>query len=93
MTRHARNGAHECAPYGGQTLKNAAGALSLATRFHGKSVVKISRPTGEKTMSRAVTENMATKADLSALEQRITIRLGGLIVAGVGILAALIKLF
>ena len=44
-------------------------------------------------MSRAVTENMATKADLSALEQRITIRLGGLIVAGVGILAALIKLF
>jgi len=48
-------------------------------------------------MSRAVTENMATKADLkaelSALEQRITIRLGGLIVAGVGILATLIKLF
>lgn len=48
------------------------------------------------TMSRAVSENMATKADLkaglSALEQRITIRLGGLIVAGVGFLAALIKL-
>ena len=41
-------------------------------------------------------KNMATKADLkaglSALEQRITIRLGGLIVAGVGFLAALIKL-
>lgn len=48
------------------------------------------------TMSRAVNENMVTKADLkaelSALEQRITIRLGGLIVAGVGFLAALIKL-
>ena len=48
------------------------------------------------TMSRAVSENMVTKADLkaelSSLEQRITIRLGGLIVAGVGFLAALIKL-
>lgn len=44
------------------------------------------------TMRRAVSENLATKADLAALEQRITIRLGGLIVAGVAFLAALIKL-
>ena len=44
------------------------------------------------TMRRAVGENLATKADLAALEQRITIRLGGLIVAGVAFLATLIKL-
>ena len=43
-------------------------------------------------MRRAVGENLATKTDLAALEQRITIRLGGLIVAGVAFLAALIKL-
>ena len=56
------------------------------------------------TMGRAMGENLATKADITALEQatdtkltalehRITVRLGGLTVAGVAFLATLIKLF
>ncbi len=54
------------------------------TEAHAEAIVS--------TMRRAVSENLATKADLAALEQRITIRLGGLIVAGVAFPAALIKL-
>ena len=34
-------------------------------------------------------ESLATKADLRDLEQRMTIRLGGLVAAGVAILAVL----
>lgn len=42
---------------------------------------------------RAVVDtNLATKQDLKELESRITIRLGGLIVAGVGVLAVLMRL-
>ncbi len=36
--------------------------------------------------------NLATKQDLKELESRITLRLGGLIVAGVGVLAVLMRL-
>lgn len=46
-----------------------------------------------------VDENLATKADiaelkrdLKELESRITIRLGGLIVAGIGVLAVLMQI-
>lgn len=35
--------------------------------------------------------NLATKQDLKELESRITLRLGGLIVAGVGVLAVLMR--
>jgi len=40
---------------------------------------------------RAVVEdNLATKRDLKELELRLTLRLGGLVVGGVGVLAAMI---
>ena len=50
--------------------------------------------------SEALETQLATKADIARLENRIeqmelrlTIKLGGLIAAGIGIIAALIKLF
>ena len=61
-------------------------------RFEGRRIGRIPRRSHRWTMRRAVGENLATRADLAALEQRITIRLGGLIVAGVAFLAILIKL-
>ena len=43
-------------------------------------------------MRSAVGENVATKADLRELEQRLMIRLGALLFAGLGLLFAALKL-
>ncbi len=43
-------------------------------------------------MRSAVSENVATKADLRELEQRLMIRLGTLLFAGLGLLFAALKL-
>ena len=40
----------------------------------------------------AALQPMASKADLAALEQRITMRLGTLVVAGIGLLAVFQKI-
>ena len=37
-------------------------------------------------------EGLATKADLEKLEQRMTIRLGGMLTVGLGVVVALLKL-
>ena len=39
-----------------------------------------------------IENNLATKRDLKELEQRLTIRLGGMLVVAVGVFAALVKL-
>lgn len=46
-----------------------------------------------ETVGSAINDNVATKTDLRELEQRMTIKLGTLIVAGVGFLALLDRLF
>ena len=40
-----------------------------------------------------IENNLATKRDLKEMEQRIVIRLGGLIIIAVGAVVALVKLF
>ena len=41
----------------------------------------------------AVRREMATKADLHALETRLTIRMGGMILGAVGLVLAILRLF
>jgi len=43
------------------------------------------------TIGTAIGDQVATKADLNMLEQRLTIRLGGLVVVGVVVLASLMQ--
>ena len=42
--------------------------------------------------ARLINEELATKRDLKELELRLTIRLGSMMVIGVGVVAALVKL-
>ena len=42
--------------------------------------------------AKLIDERLATKADLERLEQRLTIRLGGMLVVAVVVVAALVKL-
>ena len=42
--------------------------------------------------AKLIDERLATKADLERLEQRLTIRLGGMMVVAVGAVAVLVKL-
>jgi hypothetical protein len=39
------------------------------------------------------TEHLATKVDLVQLEQRLTIKIGSMMVVAIGIVAALVKLY
>jgi uncharacterized membrane protein YheB (UPF0754 family) len=40
-----------------------------------------------------MTDTLATKQDLADLERRMTVRLGGIMVGGIGVLSALVTLF
>ena len=44
-------------------------------------------------MAELVTEKLATKQDLQELESRMTIKLGGIVVASISLLVILMKLF
>ena len=46
-----------------------------------------------ETEFRTELKHLATKADLKALEMRLTIQLGGLMIAGFGIVIAVLKLW
>ena len=46
-----------------------------------------------ETEFRTELKHLATKADLKALEMRLTVQLGGLMVAGFGIVIAVLKLW
>ena len=43
-------------------------------------------------LSRLIKERLATKRDLKEMEQKLTIKLGAIMVIGVSVLAALVKL-
>ena len=45
-----------------------------------------------RTHARLIDEKLATKQDLKALELRLTLRLGSVMVGSVGVVAALVKL-
>ncbi len=42
-------------------------------------------------LASAMTESLATKQDLRDLELRLTLRLGAIVLAGIGIVSALVK--
>jgi len=43
-------------------------------------------------LASAMTDTLATKQDLRDLELRLTLRLGAVVLAGIGIVSALVKL-
>ena len=76
-----------------KALEQAIKAHELATRADIKELEQATRA-DIKTLDLALkAHEQATDTKLAALEHRITVRLGGLTVAGVAFLATLIKLF
>lgn len=68
-------------------------ALKLARSLREKGAFTAEQAEGvADALADAFQDRIATKDDLALLEQRLTIRIGGMLVVSVGVLTALLKL-
>jgi len=66
--------------------------LKLARTLRDKAHFSLEQAEGvTEALSDAFQDRIATKEDLAALEQRLTIKIGGMLVVAVGLLTALLK--
>ncbi len=76
-----------------EALEQAIKALEQGTKADIKALEQAIKALEQATKADIKAHEQTTRADLAALEHRVTVRLGGLTVAGVAFLATLIKLF
>jgi len=66
--------------------------LKLARTLRDKAQFSLEQAEGvTEALSEAFQDRIATKDDLAALEQRLTIKIGGMLVVAVGVLTTLLK--